>query len=81
MENCLTSTKGVRRKQRMSFTTAQMELLENEYQKTQYPDVALKEKLAQSTGLTRQTVQVFYLWLIVTHTFVTVTRNVENHIS
>ena len=60
MENCLTSTKGVRRKQRMSFTTAQMELLEKEYQHTQYPDVALKEKLAQSTGLTRQTVQVFY---------------------
>ncbi|XP_078097218.1 homeobox protein goosecoid-like [Mustelus asterias] len=49
-----------RRRHRTVFTELQLRDLENLFNKTSYPDTSTREKLAQSTHLSQETIKVWF---------------------
>ena len=47
------------RRNRTAFTNSQLQTLERAFQKTQYPDIVMREKLALFTNLPEARVQVY----------------------
>lgn len=70
------SSNVVRRRFRTSFEQIQLDILEELFNKTHYPDAYIREEVAEQTGLTEAKVQVkknialyyLYFFLIVPHT-------------
>ena len=53
------STRGKHRRSRTAFTYQQLQLLENTFTKTHYPDVVMREQLASWTNLPESRIQVY----------------------
>ena len=50
----------IKRKARTTFSNDQLELLEQSFQRTQYPDVYTREDLGQKTGMSETRIQVWF---------------------
>ena len=48
------------RKARTTFSNSQLELLEEYFQRTQYPDVYTREEIGQKTGMSESRIQVWF---------------------